>query len=126
MKTLTSVLTVAVFLFILYKKKIKKKKGKEADAAASSGSEPSTASPAPLVCDGSSFPISLGCGNENTRYDLMVFDLQAFPDNTMFEDHFETKLSLKQKEFITKGYPYRFDFITIATSILVLVTYEVI
>ena len=123
MKTITTILTVAVFLFILYKKKVKKKK--ETDAAVSSGSI-STASSAPLLSDGPSYPVHMDCGNENTRYDVMVFDLQAFPDNTMFEDHFETKLSLKQKEFITKGYPYRFDFITIATSILVLVTYEVI
>ena len=123
MKTITTILTVAVFLFILYKKKVKKKK--ETDSAALSGSG-MIASPTPLLSDVSSYPVHMDCGKENTKYEVMVFDLQAFPDNTIFEDHFATKLALKQKEFITKGYPYRFDFITIATSILVLVTYEVI
>ena len=119
MKTITTILTVAVFLFIIYKRKVKKKK--EADSTASSESVKTVS-----LSDGA-FPVSLGCGNENTRYEVMVFDMQNFPINdSLFESCIERKLNLKSMELQSKGYPYRFDFITIATSILVLVTYEVI
>lgn len=129
MKTITSMLVVIVFLYIVYKRRISPlvNKGKKPvsnikDSASNSvqGSIlPSYPGNVPVI------PLTSAMLDSSYRYDVMVFDLLKYDETTYFADRVEAAINLTISEMIDKGYTYRFDFITIGTALLVLVTYRI-
>lgn len=134
MKTITSLLVIAVFIYIVYKRRIspllsknKKKNVKESgndaqnkDTAIQSTQQLFTS------CRFPGIPLHGFILDPDIRYDVMVFDYtQNGGADSYFADRIEAKLSLTVSEMIEKGYPYRIDFITVGTALVVLVTYRI-
>lgn len=133
MKTITSLLVIAVFIYIVYKRRIspllpKNRKKKEKTSGTDTQTKDTAIQPTqqPFASSQSSgIPLYGFILDPDIRYDVMVFDYMCHSTDTHFEDRIDTKLSYKVSDMNKKGYPYRIDFITVGSALLVLVTYRI-
>lgn len=133
MKTITSLLVIAVFIYIVYKRRISpiftKKKNKKAKTSGTDTHIKDTVIQSTLQpvtsCQLPGIPLYGFTLDSDIRYDVMVFDYMQKGPDTYFGDRIEAKLSLTVSDMIEKGYPYRIDFITVGTALVILVTYRI-
>lgn len=125
MKTITTMLVFIAFLFIVINKRLKGKKAASKDKDALKQSDKSSSSLPFYPGNVPVFPFTSAMLDSSYRYDVMVFDYLKYDDTTYFADRVDAALSLTVSKMLEEGYPYRFDFITIGTALLVLVTYQI-
>lgn len=133
MKTITSMLVIAVFIYIVYKRRIsplfhKNRKKKEKISGTDTQSKDTAIQSTQQLltsCHLPGIPLYGFTLDSDIRYDVMVFDYMQKGPDTYFADRIEAKLSLTVSNMIEKGYPYRIDFITVGTALVILVTYRI-
>ena len=133
MKTITSLLVIAVFIYIVYKRRISpllpKNRKKKANTSVTDIQTKDTAiQPTQLPFTSCQFPGIPLYGftlDSDIHYDVMVFDYMNNGPDSYFADRIEAKLSLTVSEMINKGYPYRIDFIVVGSALVILVTYRI-
>ncbi|MCM1234555.1 MAG: hypothetical protein NC489_31015 [Ruminococcus flavefaciens] len=126
MKTITSMLVISVFIYIVYKRRLcpvlnKGKNKKHGLSAARIGDTDAAPSASPVNNPpGYSYGFRL---DTDIRYEVMVFDYKNSASGSYFADRIESRLSVMVSDMVKKGCPYRIDFITLDTVLIVLVTY---
>lgn len=136
MKTITSLLVIAVFTYIVYKRRVSpllpKNRKENAEASGTctrvkgTAAEPSRHPSPPFHPPG--MPLYGLALDPDIRYDVMVFNSFDYINDNIdayLADRINAKLSVVVSEMAEKGCPYRIDFITAGTSIIVLVTYRI-
>lgn len=135
MKTITSMLVIAVFIYIVYKRRIspllpKNKKKQIKNSGTDTQTKDTAIQPTQQLFTSRQLPGIPLYGltlDPDICYELIVYDYlneDGNPD-ACFADRINTKLNLISSEMIKKGYPYRIDFITVGPALLFLVTYRV-
>lgn len=135
MKTITSMLVIAVFIYIVYKRRISpvlpKKKNKKTKTSGTDTQTKDTAiQPTQQFftsCQLPGVPLYGLTLDPDICYNLIVYDYLNEDHNpdVCFADRINAKLNLIASDMIKKGYPYRIDFITIGPALLILVTYRI-
>jgi hypothetical protein len=134
MEKIIYISVILVFCFIVYKKQIfpllskRKQKDTPAKSSDSTGSVDPVKDEAPAllpsgVVDSSGFT----SGGVLTKYQILAFDY-TYDGLTPFEfaDRVQSRLSVSLSQIAELGCPYRVDFITLGTALLVLISYRVV